>query len=188
MLKSNKKGLPFETKNHLGKKLGKETQETTLKTSSDFFSHYLCGFVDGEGCFSLSYRNLSRIGVGVEVRPSFSIGQKQSKENYNLLEQVRDFFGGGSIRRDGKGCYKYETRSLDLIINKIIPFFETYKLRTTKRKDFMIFSSICSRMGKKEHLKAVGLLGILEDSRAMNLSGTRKNSIDSLVAKVKKLF
>ena len=159
----------------------------TLKTPSDLFSNYLCGFVDGEGCFSLSYRNLSRMAVGVEARPSFSIGQKQSKENYNLLKEIRDFFGGGSIRHDGKSCYKYETRSLDLITKKVIPFFETYKLRTTKRNDFIIFSSICSRMGQREHLKAEGLLRILEDSRAINTFGTRKNSIDSLVAKVKRL-
>lgn len=160
---------------------------TGNQENNDFFSYYLCGFVDGEGCFSISYRYLQRCRVGIESRPSFSIAQKKSVENYRLLESIRDFFGDGGIRDDKKGCYKYETRSLHCISKRIIPFFQKYKLQSAKQKDFVIFSSICSRMVNKEHLDPSGLLCILEDSRSLNTSGTRRNPLDSLIAKVEKL-
>ena len=154
--------------------------------STKTFAYYLCGFADGEACFSVSYRRLSRLKVGIESRPSFSIAQKQNPENYRLLARIRDFLGGGAIRKDAKGCYKYETRSLEFICHKIIPFFERYKLLSRKQKDFIIFSTICSRMGRKEHLSFEGLLSILELSRSLNPSGTRVNPLDSLIHSVVK--
>ena len=167
------------------------TSNLKLKHNKDLeiiFSNYLCGFVDGEGCFSVSYRRLSRLKVGIECRPSFSIGQKKSPENYRLLSQIRDFLGGGAIRDDGRGCYKYETRKLLFILHRIIPFFEKHKLLTLKQKDFKIFSTICSQIKEKKHLSFPGLLSILELSRGLNPSGTRKSSLDSLVKDVQRSF
>lgn len=162
-----------------------KTNKKINKTNNNNFSYYLSGFVEGEGCFSISYRVLERIAVGVEAKPSFSIAQKKSKENYALLEQIRDFFGFGAIRDDRRGCYKYETRNLGLIIKHVIPFFERYRLQGSKNKDFIIFSSICSRMNHGKHLCFQGLLEILELSRALNPSGRRNNTIDLLLNKVR---
>ena len=148
------------------------------------FLNYLSGFVDGEGCFSVSFRTLPRITVGIEVRPSFSLAQKKCVRNVRLLEKIKNVLGGGAIRDDGRGCYKLETCSLPVLLGSVIPFFSLYPLRTQKAGDFAIFSNICSRMERKEHLGLEGLKTILTQSRLLNASGTRRFSLDDLIKKV----
>lgn len=140
------------------------------------WNYYVSGFVDGEGCFSISFRLLSRMKTGVEVRPSFSLAQKKSSLNYLLLKKIRDTFNVGAIRNDQRGCYKYETRSLTDIQRKIIPFFKKYPLYTEKSKDFILFVEICSRMEKGEHLTLNGLKEILSVSEKLNPSVTKRFS------------
>ena len=149
------------------------------------FCNHLSGFVDGEGCFSVSFSLRNRLSVGIECRPSFSLAQKISPKNLNYLQEIRDYFGEGAIRKGDDGCYKYETRKLDVLIKKIIPFFEHYPLQTTKQKDFIIFCKICSRMRTGQHLTPNGLLYILEECKQLNLSGRRKNSLKLLILKVR---
>ena len=164
------------------------TQSHKQKTECEIaFLHYLSGFVDGEGCFSISFRTLPRLTVGIEVRPSFSLAQKKCPENAKLLEKIKNVLGGGGIRDDGKGCYKLETRSLPVLLESVIPFFSLYPLRTQKARDFAIFSHICSRMASKQHLEWDGLRAILTQSRALNSPGTGRYSpdnLDDLIAQV----
>ena len=144
------------------------------------FCSYISGFVDGEGCFSVSFRKLPRIKVGIELRPSFSIAQKKTAANYKLLEKIRDVFEGGAIRDDNKGCYKYETRSITHIRKKVIPFFLTYPLYTSKASDFLSFCKICSLIASKQHLNSTGLTEILDLAETMNVSGKRRQPIAEL--------
>lgn len=150
------------------------------------FANHLSGFTDGEGCFSISFSLRDRLSVGIECRPSFSLSQKISPKNLKYLEEIRDYFDAGAIRKDNDGCYKYESRRLDVLTKKIIPFFEQHPLQTEKQNDFIIFSKICSQIKTGKHLTANGLLCILEECKTLNPSGRRKNSLELLIQKVKK--
>lgn len=157
-------------------------------TDNLFFCSYVSGFVDGEGCFSISFRKVRRMRLGFEIRPSFSIGQKRTPKNYALLLRIRDLFKGGAIRSDSKrnGFYKYETRSLVHIRQSIIPFFTTYPLYTQKSEDFTNFCKICSLIAAKQHLNLDGLTQILDIAEEMNPSGTRRLQISEIRALLKK--
>lgn len=148
--------------------------------NNENFNLWFSGFIDGEGCFSVSARFRERNNLGIEIQTSFSVAQKKSSGHLKLLQGVRDYLNTGAIRGD-KNCYKYETRKLYDIIKIIIPFFEKYPLKTDKQKDFINFKEICSRMQKKEHLTSSGLIKILKIMSLMNLSGTRRFSIEELV-------
>ena len=152
--------------------------------NNDSFDFFLVGFIDGEGCFSVSFRKLERLTLGIEVRPSFSVGQKKTNANLELLKKIQTRFQGGNIRIDKNKkdsvLYKYETRSLDHIKKEIIPFFKKHTLQTEKKFDFLRFCEICSLMEAKQHLKCSGLLTILEIGKKMNVSGKRRISIESL--------
>jgi len=50
---------------------------------------YITGFVDGEGCFAVSFSRRAKFKLGIEVRPSFSISQ--NKRSLNVLGEIRDF-------------------------------------------------------------------------------------------------
>jgi hypothetical protein len=157
-----------------------------LNREEEEFCFYVSGFVDGEGCFSVSFRALKRLTVGFETKASFSVGQKQTKQNYELLNRLRVLFKGGSIRTSEKdSCYKYETRALGHIRSAIIPFFKEYPLYTSKSKDFEIFCKICSLIAAKQHLNKAGLLQIVDLSEAMNPSGSRRLQLSIIRAQLK---
>src|ERR1700704_5619847 len=42
-------------------------------------SAYFAGFVDGEGCFTVSFSPRSKLLIGWEVRPSFSVSQNADR-------------------------------------------------------------------------------------------------------------
>lgn len=137
------------------------------------FSSYLSGFVDGEGCFSVSFNLRRRLNTGIEVRPSFSLSQ--NKRNFNVLNEIRKYFGCGSIRFDKHDqTYKYEVRAIDKIINNIVPHFEKYPLKTSKLEDYKKFKDICLLVYSNHHLSAKFLPEIIEKAYTMNQSGKRK--------------
>lgn len=165
------------------------------------WSHYLSGFIDGEGCFSVSFTLREKMKYGVEVRPSFSIGQSISKENYLLLEKVKSLLGCGAIKiSKGDRCYKYETRNLTDIRKSVIPFIEAYPLSSSKRNDFLLFAQICSLIAKKSHLTPEGIKKVIElafsmrpstrgrrpSTKGRNESGTRKTTQAKLLETVEK--
>lgn len=104
---------------------------------------YLSGYADGEGSFCVSFSPRSKIQRKVEVRPSFSVSQNGDRsEVLKLFQKVLDC---GTIRPDRSDkTLKIESRNLDNLIYKIIPFFRKYKLKSSKSKDFDKFSKICS--------------------------------------------
>ena len=69
---------------------------------------------------------------------------------------------------------KFEIRSLEQLINMVIPFFDQFPLRSEKQEDFLRFKAICLLMGDRIHLKAKGLQKIVFLAKEMNSSGTRK--------------
>lgn len=141
---------------------------------------YITGFVDGEGCFSVSFNKRSKFKTGVEVRPSFALGQ--NKRNLSVLKDIQDYFGCGSIRFSKYDqLYKYEVRSIKDLRNRIVPHFKKYPLQTTKQNDFLIFEWVCKSIAAMEHLNSAKLAEIINKAYTMNESGKRKYTKDELL-------
>ena len=134
---------------------------------------YISGYVDGEGCFSVSFSKRDKFLVGWETKPSFSVSQNEDRaQPLFLMQQV---FKCGFIRRDySDKTLKYEVRSLDDLVNKIIPHFKKYPLLSAKQKDFNLFKKVCFLMQKEMHKNKTGLSKIISLAFRMNLSGKRK--------------
>ena len=134
---------------------------------------YISGYVDGEGCFSISFSKREKFLVGWETKPSFSVSQNEDRAQILLLMQKK--FKCGFIRRDfSDKTLKYEIRSLEDLINKIIPHFENCPLLSLKQKDFKFFKQICLMMQKNLHRNKKGLERIITLAFKMNPSGKRK--------------
>ena len=69
---------------------------------------------------------------------------------------------------------KFEIRSLDDLVSKIIPHFEEFPLISRKHKDFQKFAEICKMMRNKEHLTKEGVQRILKLAGEVNVSGKKK--------------
>src|SRR3989344_2603935 len=117
---------------------------------------YITGFVDGEGSFLVSFSARDKLSNGVEVRPAFTVSQH--KRSYDILVKLLQFFECGSIRFNKRDqTYKYEVRSLEELIFKIIPHFERHPLQTSKRADFERFKQVCILMQQKLHHEQKGI-------------------------------
>ena len=133
---------------------------------------YITGFADGEGCFSISFNFRKKLKTNIEVRPSFSVSQKRF--SLNSLKLVKNYFNCGGIRYSkGDATYKYEVRSLNDLIVKIIHHFEKYQLQTSESEDFKKFTLICRMMRGSLHLNTEKLKEIIELAYLMNQSGKR---------------
>jgi hypothetical protein len=147
---------------------------------------YISGYVDGEGCFTVSISPRPTLLVGWEVRPSLSVSQNGNRAEVLLL--IQRYFGCGRIRPDRSDrTVKWETRSLLPIRAAVIPHFKRYPLLSGKRRDFELFADICERMARGEHHSQGGLLEIVRLAGEMNPSGKRGYSTDMVVQNLTKM-
>ena len=56
---------------------------------------YISGYVDGEGCFTVSISPRPTLRVGWEVRPSLSVSQNGDRNE--VLLDIQEYFGCGPI-------------------------------------------------------------------------------------------
>jgi len=95
---------------------------------------------------------------------------------------MREMFGCGFLRRDySDKTLKYEIRSLNDLINKVIPFFDKYPLISKKKKEFENFRKICFLMAEGKHLNKNGFTRIVKIAFKMNPSGKRKYSLKGIL-------
>jgi hypothetical protein len=136
------------------------------------FEQWVVGFVDGEGCFSISVVRNAGCRLGWQVQHEFSV--TQAAPSRPALEELIEFFGCGTIiensRRDNHKyrLMRYSVKRRSDLIDPIIPFFEDHPLRTAKERDFESFKAVISMMRDDRHLTREGLIQIAQVTETMN--------------------
>ncbi|HVI72960.1 MAG TPA: LAGLIDADG family homing endonuclease, partial [Pyrinomonadaceae bacterium] len=103
---------------------------------------YISGFVDGEGCFCVSFQPSKRHRFGWEVRPSFSVSQNADRAE--LLYMIQEKWECGFIRPDRSDkTLKFEIRNVSELAAKVLPHFRASPLLSSKKTDFERFARIC---------------------------------------------
>lgn len=148
-------------------------------------ANYISGYSDGEGCFCVSFSfRPENFKAGWEVKPSFAVGQNFDRRE--VLALMKSYFECGFMRRDyGDKTLKFEVRSLNDLLDKVIPHFEEYPLKSAKQKDFLIFAKICKKMAKGDHLRAKGLSEIIKLAYLMNGCGKRKYAVTQMLGMIR---
>lgn len=101
---------------------GRDNQQERLKTAS-----WIVGFVDGEGCFSISIFKNRTTTSGWQVLPEFVV--TQGEKSVSALQEIKDFFLFGRVfvnrRNDNhrENIYRYCVRTIKDLREIIIPFF-----------------------------------------------------------------
>ena len=133
---------------------------------------WIIGYVDGEGCFSVSLFRNKTTKFGWQVFPEFVVTQgEKSKESLKILEK---FFKCGKIyvnkRHDNhnENIYRYCVRSKNELTKIVIPFFRNNQLKTAKKEDFKIFARIIELMNKGIHSEISGIKRIAKLVEKMN--------------------
>jgi len=137
-------------------------------------SYYITGFVDGEGCFSVTIQKSKNVKLGIQVIPEFHVSQHQNRTE--VLEEIKKRLDCGYIKpNDARNprdlTSVYVVRNLKDLRSKVIPFFKKFPFISSKQQDFEKFSKVVNLMTKREHLKKNGLITILKLAFSMNASG-----------------
>ncbi len=156
----------------MGTKLSSDNQVRADNQQGRLDPQWIVGFVDGEGCFSISiFKNVTSKS-GFQVFPEFVV--TQGAKSLNVLENLQSFFDCGKIyenrRTDNhrESLYRYCVRPLSDIQEKIIPFFEQHELQTAKQQDFLAFCEVVKLIKNRSHLTPDGLQKIRELASTMN--------------------
>jgi LAGLIDADG endonuclease len=140
---------------------------------------FVSGLTEGEGCFCVSFARRSKLRTGLEVRPSFSLSLNE--KDLELLKDLQAFFGCGWIRESkADRTFKYEARSVENLLDPIMPHFERHPLRGSKAKSFVAFRDVCVMIEQGDHLRRDGLRSIIDVAYEMNL-GKRRLARDDLL-------
>jgi hypothetical protein len=151
-------------------------QETLLPSVKQLDPEWIAGFVDGEGCFSVSvHRNsfMHRHG-GWQIQSAFHV--YKHSDHRDVLELLRSHFGCGYVRPKGSqsSVLTYSVSALRELDEIVVPFFEEHCL-LVKDQDFRLFSSIVRAMKQKEHLTVEGFEWIVRAAYQMNANGKQRS-------------
>ena len=128
-------------------------------------ANWVVGFVDGEGCFHVSINRMHKMSLGWQVLPEFRVVQHQRDEL--ILLKLKRYFGFGSVTVNHGDRKEFRVRGLDNL-NKLSRFFKNHPLKTSKQKNFELFSKILELMNTDEHLSREGLVKITNLASRMN--------------------
>jgi LAGLIDADG endonuclease len=151
---------------------------------------WVIGFVDGEGCFSISLvrqpHRTNRRGykTGYQVTHEFIV--TQGEKSVSVLHELCGFFGVGYVYRNKRNdnhkedlCH-YAVSARSDLLKVIIPFFQQHPLQTAKRQDFEKFARCVNLISKGHHTTYHGLADLLEIMQTMNHQKPRHELIKIL--------
>lgn len=111
---------------------------------------WIVGFVDGEGCFSVSTFRNKTCKSGYQTLFEFVITQAETSRD--AMQAIKDFFDCGNVyinRRyynHHQHLLRYCVRKQSDLKEKIIPFFQKYPLQSAKKQQFEVF---CKKLMNK---------------------------------------
>ena len=160
-----------------------DQQETTLLANAQLEPDWIVGFVDGEGCFSVSiHKNpLATRMRGWQIQPVFHVYQHE--EHSDVLKGLVSFFGCGYIRSKGpqSRVLTFSVHARRDLLGTIIPFFESHP-PIVKLPDFLAFADITRALERREHFERIGFERVVRMAYGMNAHGKqRARSIEEIV-------
>lgn len=136
------------------------------------FEQWIVGFVDGEGCFSISIVRNATSKLGWHVQHEFVV--TQSIESVESLRMLQQHFGCGFVyeneRHDNHRTplARFVVRRREDLLTRIVPFFEDNPLITAKQNDFELFCLVLTMMNDHRHLTREGMSEIASITQRMN--------------------
>src|ERR1700730_4809043 len=139
---------------------------------------WVTGFLDGEGCFSISLvrqpHRANRVGYRTGYQLTHEFAVTQGAKSLQCLEALQTYFGVGAVYANTRYDNHHETlhrfvvRKRSDLSGVVIPFFREYPLRTAKRTDFDKFAYCVEQMEHGRHLTRSGLADLVEIVATMN--------------------
>ena len=134
-------------------------------------AQWITGFVDGEGCFFVGINQHPEMSAGSQVLPEFTVVQHE--RDAQILHALKAHFGCGVVRTNHGDRMAYRVRGKEHLLQRIVPFFVKYPLKSRKRVDFQKFRRVLLMMEAGDHLTADGVEEIRRIAAQMNRGQSR---------------
>ena len=160
--------------------MGGADQQERLSHTKDA-RWFLAGFIEGEGCLTVSIKSHPGARFGYYVDPEFFL--YQHKSGRRLLELARDVFQTGRIypKPGNPDVLIFAITARRSLEEKVVPFFERYVVPFSCKSDtFRRFREILEMMERKKHLSPDGLARVVEKAYAMNPAGKGRQRLRPL--------
>ena len=148
--------------------------------------HYVSGFIDGEGSFSVSIGKHKTLRRGFEVRPEFEIELR--KDDQEILERLLITIGTGRIydcSYDRYGWYphsKYKITSIWDMKEFLFPFLDKYPLQAKKAESYVYFKEIVLMICEKKHLSDDGFNKIVKLRERLRALGKKAKTYRDVIS------
>lgn len=135
-------------------------KKTKIKITQDWIS----GFTQSDGSFVINY---STVKNGIPIRPTPVFNLTQSKIDYDLFLEIQNHLDIGRVYNN-RNNVTFVVRSIDEIVEVLLPLFDKHPLRGSKLVAYNIFKTVVLMIKEKRHLKLEGIMQIMHLSYFMN--------------------
>lgn len=142
---------------------------------------YIAGFIDGEGCFTITLAKHPERKFGIDARLQFEIELRDDDEE--ILKEIQKSLGCGRIFHLSYERYGWnphtelKVSSIKEIREKLIPFLKKNPLRAKKRHSFKFFCQAVKIFASKEHLTKAGIEKLRKIQKKMNKYSKKRLSV-----------
>lgn len=133
---------------------------------------YIAGFIDGEGCFTITIAKHSTKKLGLDARIHFQIELRD--DDLAILQSIQETLGCGRIYHLSYERYGWnphaelKVSSFPEIVSKLIPFLTKYPLRGKKKFSYQYFLQAVEVFKAKRHLTLEGIEELRLIRQSMN--------------------
>lgn len=123
------------------------------------YLYWLGGFVEGEGCVSISVIANPNAPFGIQLQPIFNVTQHIN--GIAILQSFLALFGAGNLhaKSGAPHVWVYDIKGYKNMISIVIPFFLRYVFPfSCKTSEFKMFQEICILLSNGEHFTKDGLI------------------------------
>lgn len=132
----------------------KRTDEELLNSNID--PHWMVGFTDAEGCYSIRITKSLTTKTGYQVQLRYQITQHSIDKVF--MNSLANFWGCGKVfLRYRENKVDFQILKLKDLTDKVIPLFQRVPLQGVKSIDFSDFNKAVEIMKTKKHLTNEGL-------------------------------
>lgn len=147
------------------------------------YLYWLGGFVEGEGCTSISVIASASAPFGILLQPIFNVTQHVN--GIAILESFLDLFGRGNLhaKSGSDNVWVYDLKGYKHMINLVIPFYLEYVLSFgCKIPEFEMAHSICIMLQDGQHMTKEGLISMVRLVYTVQGKGKwRKRTLEDVI-------
>ena len=151
----------------------KADQDKIETGAAEMHPQFVSGLFQGDGSFGISFRTRKNRGNKTipKLQPFFTLGQ--DSVSLDLLKGLQTFFKCGKIYPVSPNYSRWMVSEKNLLIEKVLPHFETFPLIGVKNDHLLIFKRCLALLVRKTHRQG-NVQTIVEDCYDYNMGGKRR--------------